>query len=368
MTLKLTDLNTNIQQITKKLFWFIVSFYVLIFAYLAVFLLVQDPVKTVYNDNRNVTRAQILDRYGYPLAINQPKYSVSLRYSDLYAITRYKKVRLENNNVIKTYPRAEYVHSLCQFISNITGIETSELATRIQTECVYRPYHTVTILDDITEEQYFQFMFHQKDWPGLYVTELMERVYPFREMASHITGYAKNDTSKLNSFEDDIHILLSMIASETDVEVKELLQHELNNTEQNKRRAEKLKGVCGIESVYDKQLNRYDKPDETNNDYTESLVLSLSAELQEYTYELLHNESVKYNDDDHIFNGSITAMDAKTGAILAMSSYPGYDSNIFTKGDDANEINTLLENGHYFKKNGLVVLKMISSLIVGICF
>jgi penicillin-binding protein 2 len=71
-----------------------------------------------------------------------------------------------------------------------------------------------------------------------------------------------------------------------------------------------------------------------------SIVLTLSVDLQDILY-----SAVKTTVEERGFEGgSAVAIDAKTGEILGLTSYPGFDMNMLTKGADTEAISALFQD------------------------
>lgn len=71
-----------------------------------------------------------------------------------------------------------------------------------------------------------------------------------------------------------------------------------------------------------------------------NLILNIDADLQQKTYEALE-KSIKNIKAER---GTAVAMDPRSGAILAMVSYPSYDNNLFSKGISSKDFYDLQNN------------------------
>ncbi|TAH57989.1 MAG: penicillin-binding protein 2, partial [Sphaerochaeta sp.] len=108
-------------------------------------------------------------------------------------------------------------------------------------------------------------------------------------------------------------------------------------------------GIEGLEYALEKQLNPYPRVGEEQITYGNDVYLTLDMDIQ-YALDVQLQEIANLY-DPNIIMGII--MDAKTGDILALGSYPWYDPNAFSRSNPRqrtnNTISTLLEPGSVFK-------------------
>lgn len=136
------------------------------------------------------------------------------------------------------------------------------------------------------------------------------RYYPYKEYFSHVIGYLGHITPEyLEEYPDKGYNIDSLVG-------KTGLEASYEDT---------LRGKDGkIIYLSDRWGNRkdvlYEKPAEEGMD----LILTISLKKQQETYDLL--ASNVYKDQ----KGSVIVMDASTGAVEAICSYPSYDNNIFS--------------------------------------
>jgi len=117
----------------------------------------------------------------------------------------------------------------------------------------------------------------------------------------------------------------------------------------------KLVGRDGVESIYEKylsgetgsKLTEINSKGETFSEIIQELpengrdlYLSIDADLQKRVY-----EDIKAVVDERGFRGGgAVLMDANTGEVLSLISYPGFDPNILTRGGPKNEIDAMLSS------------------------
>lgn len=152
------------------------------------------------------------------------------------------------------------------------------------------------------------------------------REYPYGDMLAHILGY------------------VGMVSAETAEKTKELVaqMNEGRSPEDGLYATDSIVGKLGLEREYEAELrgkdgyrvyiqtlqgtNRrtlYTKPVEDGSDLALTINMALQERLDFILRSLLMDEETA---------GAVVVMQPKTGAIEAMSSWPSYDLNQFTRG------------------------------------
>ncbi len=229
-------------------------------------------------------RGIVTDRNGKIIIDNRPSYTVSVVPVEIV-----KGKTIEN-------------------LSELIALDTAQIRKRIRRNMVSRyqptpvkrdiPFETVAIL----EEQY-------KKFPG--VVYQMERVRQYnRKLAAEtFTGYvgevSKKELKKIS--DEDVH--LGSIIGKKGIEKK--YDHILRGRE----------GTKYIEITASGQLvGEYADKSKIPAEPGGNLTLSIDNDLQIACAQVF----------DTFCCGAIVAMDPRNGEILAMTSYPGYDANIFS--------------------------------------
>lgn len=229
-------------------------------------------------------RGIVTDRNGKIIIDNRPSYTVSVVPVEIV-----KGKTIEN-------------------LSELIALDTAQIRKRIRRNMVSRyqptpvkrdiPFEIVAIL----EEQY-------KKFPG--VVYQMERVRQYNRQlgAETFTGYvgevSENELKKI--FDEDVH--LGSIIGKKGIEKK--YDHVLRGRE----------GTKYIEITASGQLvGEYADKSKIPAEPGGNLTLSIDNDLQIACTQVF----------DTFCCGAIVAMDPRNGEILAMTSYPGYDANIFS--------------------------------------
>ncbi|MCL5036708.1 MAG: penicillin-binding protein 2 [Chloroflexi bacterium] len=205
----------------------------------------------------------------------------------------------------------------------------------------------------------------QNNIAGIYLEAVPVRYYPLKSLACHILGY-----------------------------VGEVSEKEIETYKDRGLRPRDIIGKDGIEYCYDTYLRGKDGERKIQVDVANRLIhllgidppvqgdtlyLSLDLDLQKTAEKELAGMVKKIKSQRWTNpSASVVAMDARTGEVLAMASFPGFDLNPFIQGFTSKEYNKLMEDPNYPMLNKAIssaypcgsVFKLITasaSLQEGIC-
>lgn len=183
----------------------------------------------------------------------------------------------------------------------------------------FKGYRAVTIASNIKKDTAFVVYQKLNDLPGIDVSIEPIRFYPYNSLASGLIGYLSSiDASKESNYE--------------------LRGYDVSSD---------LIGVAGIESALEDQL-RGTKGGTTVKVNSKGRVTEELFKLDSYPGNNVHltiNKGVQYAAEQamqdtmerikssiapNATRGAVVAIEVKTGRIIAMVSYPGYDPNIFS--------------------------------------
>lgn len=158
---------------------------------------------------------------------------------------------------------------------------------------------------------------HRQDWPGLTIAVRPKRSYVYGEALAHVLGYvARANEDELNK---DPDLQLGDNVGKQGVEL--VLER-------------RLRGTKGLEEFEVDASGRVLSSRVVSQPVMgEDLDLSISLSLQEVATRALDGRA-----------GSVVAMDADTGEVLALVSLPSYDPNEFVVGISHAKWNELLED------------------------
>ena len=223
-------------------------------------------------------RGDIYDRRGETLAYDEPRYVLTLDHR------RVKPEELKN---------------LRDRIKELFGIPIEEVIKK------HRSSEPVRIKEDLSEEDLEKYYANSFDLPGVYVETVPKRVYPYEERLCHILGYVGYPTKA------DFRRLGKRIGSGSFVG-KLGIERSMDK---------ELLGRLGREEVMVNALGRVlktirrEEPIKGN-----SLFLTVDLRMQKIVEEVfLESGQVA---------GAVVLVNAKTGEILALASFPRFNPNM----------------------------------------
>ena len=240
-------------------------------------------------------RGRILDRKGEILATNRLNYRVAL-----------------------VSEQAKDVAGTLDAIGSLIPLSEREYQRVLREVHRRRDFVPITVRENLTWAEVSRIEVNAPDLAGVVIEVGQTRYYPLGATAAHITGYVA-------------------AVSEDELTGDPLL--ELPDSRIGKNGVEKiydlsLRGKAGNSQVEVNAFGRVIRELERNEGQPgDDLVLTLDAGLQRYVSARIANQSA-----------SAVVMDIHTGDILALTSAPSYDPNLFTKGISLEDWNALLQN------------------------
>lgn len=229
-------------------------------------------------------RGNILDRHGAALAENQKNYRLFIDYSTLSQSAFQGTIE----KLHKLVPLAE---------KKIKALKSTRVSSASMPEM---------LKDHLTWEEVSLIELHMLELPGVYIDVGQIRHYPFSERAAHLIGYVGTVDEK--DIKDDQPLL-------------RLPEFKIGKNGVEKMMEDHLQGVAGIRqlevNVHGVPVREVGKKASTPG---EAVRLTIDARLQEYTAELVKNESA-----------GVVVMEVDTGNVLCMVSMPGFDPGSFSK-------------------------------------
>lgn len=312
-----------------------------------------------------VERATIRDRFNIPMAINKMQYNATVRYADLRQIPSGIWKKGPDGKKYREPVRNVYIEKLAHFLGDELQMDPVEIEDIIHAKASLFPHTPFVVKEDISEKEYYRLRLHEKDWVGMEAQRTSRRIYPQGKVGCDIVGHlGAISQPEYIQIAQESKLLQEYIQKREAGDLVFLPQGYDTPIEARKRLKElqekayainDLVGKTGIESVYDEMLRGFhgkkyfeidpkgtilrELPCSQSGLSGQRVVLSLSAELQEYAESLLaDNEKVRDKRDPRsktgiarpwIKGGAIVAMDPKTGEVLALASYPRIDPNDF---------------------------------------
>lgn len=205
-------------------------------------------------------------------------------------------------------------------ISEATGLSIEEISLKIQTTDA----SDVLVLDNIEHETFLLLETKINNLIGCRIQQNTAREYVYGPIFSQVLGY----TGRINKeeYSNSTGYAINDYTGKTGLE-KYYETYLRGNPGQSKS----AKSATG--SLSDKQVL---VPAEPGN----NLVLNIDAKLQKLLYESLSASIKKMGGK----KGAAVAMDPRTGAVLALISYPSYDDNSFSGGISQVEYDEILND------------------------
>lgn len=189
------------------------------------------------------------------------------------------------------------------------------------------PYFTdILIASDLSNEEVIQIKASSEKLLGIYIDDGSKRYYPYKEILSSILGYTGDVTAE--DLEDISYL------NSTDVVGRTGLEREYD---------EQLAGEDGQIAWEVDALGKKISPEglEIKKPVSgENLYLTLDIAVQNKLYEALKTGITSSKST----GGAGVIQDVNTGEILAMVTYPSYDSNLFIGGISISDYSKLLND------------------------
>jgi penicillin-binding protein 2 len=191
----------------------------------------------------------------------------------------------------------------CRRISGLLGLDEAVLRERIEKYKSLPAFKPIIVKDNLALDDVSRIEARKMDLPELVLETEPKRNYPFGTLAAHVIGYMQELTM------DELRTLY------TDRRMGDMI----GRTGAEGVWESRLAGTDGkIVEVVDSQGRKKDELERIEPKQNPKLVLSLDYDLQAKAGELLAGKE-----------GAIVALDAKTGEVLTLASFPTYDPNKF---------------------------------------
>ena len=207
----------------------------------------------------------------------------------------------------------------------------------------YQSYMPAEIAAGISDQSVIELEENSDSFPGVKVERQSVRYYPNGDTACHVLGYL----GRISESEKEEYVQKGY--SSTDLIGKEGIESHYESI---------LKGVPGTETVQvNAQGEEVAKLDATEPVPGKDVTLTIDLNLQKITENALQEAITQvrrggtfrskygnYGYSKAYANcnaGAAVAVDVKTGQVLALASYPGYDPNLFSQGISSEDWDSL---------------------------
>jgi len=247
---------------------------------------------------------------------------------------RYGKVLVSNRAIFSAYLLPKSVDSselknLVSEMSVLLGMSESDIYARINKHKT-SPFEPVLLKRNLSLSLVTKLEEQKGKFPGIVVRTQPVRRYPHGRLAVHLLGH-----------------------------VGEVTNEELKTLSSMGYKIGDHIGKSGVEATYDRYLRGadggqllevdvYGKPIRTKSSLDpipgKDVILTIDLELQKVVEDLLKGKE-----------GAVVVLDPRNGEILAMSSSPNYDPDIFSSPMEKKEWERLDKKGHPFMNRALSV-------------
>jgi len=173
-----------------------------------------------------------------------------------------------------------------------------------------RKFLPVLIKSNLSWEKMGELEAGNLDMPGVFVEQVLERYYPYKQVASHTLGYVG-----MADLED---------LPESDTILEKLPNFRIGKSGLEKKYDMELRGHPGelyqVVNSVGRVVETFEE-DKTTSIPGRDLHLTIDAELQKYTSEIIDEKSA-----------GVVVMNIHNGDVLAMTSVPEYDLGLFEGG------------------------------------
>ena len=245
------------------------------------------------------SRGEVFDRNGVPLARNAPSYRIVV-------------VREDAGDVAEVLER----------LGKVVDLDPEEVERAMAEMKRSAPFLPITVADEVTWEDLSRVSVNAPALPGVTPEVGLSRVYPFGSDYAHVLGYvgpvSDYDLERLDDPDQLLRIPRFQIGKVgVEAKAEDLLRGkggakrvEVNATGRVMRELDRREGTAGSD-----------------------LQLTIDSKLQSYVQARLNGESA-----------STVVMDCTNGDLLAISSAPTYDPNLFVRGISTRDYAKLTEN------------------------
>lgn len=260
--------------------------------------------KTLADKNRiNVkmtvpTRGEVVDRFGVPLALNN-----------------------QNFRVLMIPEQSDDLEQAMKELSNYIELDQRQIDKALKRAKRAASFAPVEVTDNLSWEDVAKVEVNLPDLPGMSIDVGEVRTYPLAEATAHIIGY--------------VGAVTKADLEKSDQQVLKLPDFRIGKTGLERSYDEAIRGREGTSHMEVNVRGREVRELQENKSLSgKRLTLSIDAELQRFVQTRLGYER----------SASAVIMDAHTGAIYALSSFPSFDPNLFVKGIDQGQYQELSNN------------------------
>ena len=230
-------------------------------------------------------RGEIVDRFGVPLAVNTQTYRVLI-------------IPEQTDNIEKSL----------RALQKVIYVEEEHIARILKESTRTAKFIPLRIKEGLSWGDVARIEVRLPDLPGIFIDVGDIRSYPYRDATAHIVGYVRAASKEDLEVEDPVLRLPGFRIGKTGIE--KVYDEELRGKP----------GAAEVEvNVVGREVRELKRKDPLLG---RRITLTIDGELQRVAQETLAEHK----------SASAVVMDAYSGAIYAMASYPAFDPNMFVRG------------------------------------
>ncbi len=243
-------------------------------------------------------RGQIVDRFGVPLAVNAQIYRVLI-------------ISEQSDDIMASL----------KALQKIIDIDDKDIKRVIKQASKTAKFIPIKIKEGLSWGEVAKVEVNLPDLPGIFIDVGDIRSYPYRDATAHVVGYVRSVSKEdLEKDNDPVLRLPGFRVGKTGIE---------------KFYDRALRGRAGAAEVEVNVIGREVRELKRKNALAgKRVTLTIDGELQRYAMEVLSVHK----------SASAVVMDAHSGAIYAMASYPAFDPNMFVRGLSSEEWKEVTDN------------------------
>jgi len=245
-------------------------------------------------------RGEIVDRFGVPLAVNTQTYRVLI-------------IPEQTDNIEKSL----------RALQGVIYVEEEHIQRILKESTKTAKFIPLRIKEGLSWGDVARVEVRLPDLPGIFIDVGDIRSYPYRDATAHIVGYVRAASKEDLEADDPVLRLPGFRIGKTGIE--KVYDEEMRGKP----------GAAEVEvNVVGREVRELKRKDPLLG---RRVTLTIDGELQRITQETLSAHK----------SASAVIMDAYSGAIYAMASYPSFDPNIFVRGFTTEEWQAIAEDtGH----------------------
>ena len=266
---------------------------------------------------------QILDSSKYKTLSKKNQIDLEILFPVRGKIFDRNKILIANNEkVYDLYLIPENTKSINNTLNDLAKFIDIDFAKRrkiIELSTKVKKFEKIKIFENISWSSLEKIETNKYKLEGIFIAEDYLRIYPYKEVFSHLLGYINKPNEK--------ELALPFISKMPNLDIgKQGLEKSFNSV---------LVGKAGQREIEVNSNGRIIREiSKVDSIKGQEVSLSIDARVQEYAINLLQSHRA----------GSINVINIKTGEILCMASTPTYDPNQIIKKPNTEYWETILSN------------------------